>query len=143
MIAPDARNHGDSPHSDDFSYQHMVEDSRALLEDLGVDKVTVLGHGMGGRAAMLLALTYPKLVDKLIVVEASPTTTASNAINRNILEAMRAVPLRSDIPLPKARKIAEIHFSKIIHSRIVRRYLLANLIQLNGKYINQQFRLTW
>lgn len=54
----DARNHGDSPHSDVHSYEHMVADLVALYEKLGIDKASVIGHSMGGRAMMLLALKY-------------------------------------------------------------------------------------
>lgn len=54
----DARNHGDSPHSNEMSYTHLVEDLRALMGDLNIKQATFIGHSMGGRAAMLMALRY-------------------------------------------------------------------------------------
>lgn len=56
IIAIDSRNHGDSPHSSEHTYKHMVEDIVILLKKLGIPKVSVLGHSMGGRTAMLLSL---------------------------------------------------------------------------------------
>jgi len=56
VVAVDARNHGDSPHDDHLSYNHLAEDVRALLTDLKIDQSVLLGHSMGGRAMMLAAL---------------------------------------------------------------------------------------
>lgn len=56
IIAVDARNHGDSPHCPEHTYRHMVEDIVALLNKLSIPKISVLGHSMGGRTAMLLSL---------------------------------------------------------------------------------------
>lgn len=58
VISIDARNHGDSPHTVQHTYQHLVEDLRALLERLGLKKAALLGHSMGGRTMMLFALQY-------------------------------------------------------------------------------------
>lgn len=58
IIAIDARNHGDSPHSQNHTYAHMAADIKALLEHLHLDKVALMGHSMGGRAVMLFALKY-------------------------------------------------------------------------------------
>lgn len=58
IIAVDARNHGDSPHTETHTYDHLAEDIRALVEQLNIKKVSLLGHSMGGRAVMLFALKY-------------------------------------------------------------------------------------
>lgn len=63
VIAVDARNHGDSPHTRMHTYQHMVEDLRELYHQLRIDKAALLGHSMGGRAVMLLALKYVSWVE--------------------------------------------------------------------------------
>lgn len=52
----DARNHGNSPHSPDMSYEIMSQDLQDLLPQLGLVPCVVVGHSMGGRTAMLLAL---------------------------------------------------------------------------------------
>lgn len=56
VIAIDARNHGDSPHSEEHTYRHMAEDVIALMKKLNIPKSSVLGHSMGGRTAMIMAL---------------------------------------------------------------------------------------
>lgn len=58
IIAVDARNHGDSPHTTQHTYDHLVEDLKKLLERLKISKASFLGHSMGGRAMMLFALKY-------------------------------------------------------------------------------------
>lgn len=54
----DARNHGDSPHTTELTYNHLVEDLRALMIDLAIERATLIGHSMGGRAMMLMAHRY-------------------------------------------------------------------------------------
>lgn len=58
VVAMDARNHGDSPHSPQHTYHHLAEDIKLLMRTLKFDKTVLLGHSMGGRAAMLFALKY-------------------------------------------------------------------------------------
>ncbi len=73
MVTFDARNHGRSLHASPMSYQAMADDLAGLLSsDLGADRASLLGHSMGGRAAMLLALQRPEVVEKLFVVDISP-----------------------------------------------------------------------
>ncbi|TXF89906.1 alpha/beta fold hydrolase [Neolewinella aurantiaca] len=68
----DLRNHGRSFHSDEMSYELMAEDIAALLEEQGIDQCYLMGHSMGGKVAMQTALSYPDLVEKLIVVDITP-----------------------------------------------------------------------
>uniref|UniRef100_A0A8C9E8X5 sn-1-specific diacylglycerol lipase ABHD11 n=1 Tax=Phocoena sinus TaxID=42100 RepID=A0A8C9E8X5_PHOSS len=56
VLTVDARNHGDSPHSPDMSYEAMSQDLQDLLPQLGLVPCVLIGHSMGGRTAMLLAL---------------------------------------------------------------------------------------
>lgn len=56
VLTVDARNHGDSPHSPDASYEAMSQDLQGLLPQLGLVPCVVVGHSMGGKTAMLLAL---------------------------------------------------------------------------------------
>lgn len=58
VIAVDARNHGDSPHTKFHSYNHLAEDVKALMSHLRIKRVALLGHSMGGRTLMLFALKY-------------------------------------------------------------------------------------
>ncbi|XP_069341766.1 sn-1-specific diacylglycerol lipase ABHD11 isoform X5 [Eulemur rufifrons] len=56
VLTVDARNHGDSPHSPDMSYEAMSQDLQGLLPQLGLVPCVLVGHSMGGKTAMLLAL---------------------------------------------------------------------------------------
>ncbi len=68
----DQRNHGRSPHSDDFSYDFMVEDLKAYCDEHGFKQVCLLGHSMGGKTAMHFAVKYPELVKAMVVVDIAP-----------------------------------------------------------------------
>lgn len=63
VIAIDARNHGDSPRAEDMTYKHLVEDVLVLLKKLNITKTAILGHSMGGRTAMVLALQKVQISD--------------------------------------------------------------------------------
>jgi len=69
---PDARNHGKSAHSEDFTYELMVDDLKTYFEDHNLNQIILIGHSMGGKTAMQFASKYPDKVNKLIVVDISP-----------------------------------------------------------------------
>ncbi|MCS5563640.1 MAG: alpha/beta fold hydrolase, partial [Oleiphilaceae bacterium] len=70
--ALDERNHGSSPHTDDMDYPAMAEDVIAYLDAQGIEKASLLGHSMGGKVAMQVALKHPERVRSLIVADISP-----------------------------------------------------------------------
>ncbi|WP_020568545.1 alpha/beta fold hydrolase [Neolewinella persica] len=72
VVLLDLRNHGRSFHADEMNYGVMAEDVAVTLEDMGIDECVLLGHSMGGKVAMQTAITYPDLVQKLIVVDIVP-----------------------------------------------------------------------
>jgi len=67
----DQRNHGHSPHADSFDYALMAEDFHELIQDLGLPKINIIGHSMGGKTAIQFASQYPELIDKMIVADIS------------------------------------------------------------------------
>ena len=69
VIVPDLRNHGRSPHHPGMSYPEMAGDVLALLDTRQLDRAVILGHSMGGKLAMCLALRHPERVSRLIVAE--------------------------------------------------------------------------
>jgi len=76
IVIPDARNHGNSFTSASMSIKQMSDDLKSLLQQLNISRTTLLGHGgMGGRVAMMTALTAPDIIDRLIVVSATPINT--------------------------------------------------------------------
>lgn len=72
VYALDLRNHGQSFHHQNIDYELMVEDVRRLLHHLDIDRCRVIGHSMGGKTAMLLALQHPAMVSKLVVADIAP-----------------------------------------------------------------------
>jgi esterase len=89
VLAVDQRNHGRSPHSDVFDYEVLAEDILRFMDTHEVDDAHVLGHSMGGKVAMHLAIRYPERVSKLIVVDIAPR--AYNELHTDILDALRDV----------------------------------------------------
>lgn len=87
VIAPDMRNHGDSPWFDTQSYFDMAEDLAELLDGPSY----VIGHSMGGKAAMVMALKYPHLIKGLIVADIAPV--AYQHTQSQHIDALRAIDL--------------------------------------------------
>ncbi len=90
VIAVDLRNHGGSPHDADHSYSAMATDLAQVIEAQGTS-MDVLGHSMGGKAAMHLALTQPDLVNRLIVADIAPVAYAHDQTQH--VRAMQALDL--------------------------------------------------
>jgi esterase len=72
VVAVDMRNHGDSPRFATHSYPEMAADLAEVIETLGPQPVDLLGHSMGGKASMHLALTRPDLIRRLVVADIAP-----------------------------------------------------------------------
>ncbi|MGH2569093.1 MAG: alpha/beta fold hydrolase [Bacteroidota bacterium] len=117
----DARNHGRSPHSDEMSYAAMAEDVREFLNQQNLPSVHVLGHSMGGKAAMQFALTSPELVDKLVVVDIAPR--AYGRQHDYIFDAATALDLKA----VTSRKEVNDTLSLRIHSEATRQFVMKNL----------------
>ncbi|MCP4206145.1 MAG: alpha/beta fold hydrolase [Shimia sp.] len=90
ILCVDQRNHGLSPWYDSHSYEDMAADLAEVIQAQG-KPMDVLGHSMGGKASMVLALTRPELVNRLIIADIAPVAYSHDQ-NQNIA-AMRAVDL--------------------------------------------------
>lgn len=90
VITVDMRNHGHSDWSDDHSYPAMADDLAQVIDHIGAP-MDVVGHSMGGKAAMMLALTRPDVLRSLIVADIAPVSYSHSQIQ--YIEAMRAVDL--------------------------------------------------
>lgn len=90
VIAVDQRNHGDSGWTDSHSYPDMAADLAEVIETHG-GQMDVLGHSMGGKAAMVLALTRPDLVNRLLVADIAPVVYGHSQLR--YIRAMQAVDL--------------------------------------------------
>lgn len=108
VLVPDMRNHGDSPWLDGQSYPAMAADLAELAALHG--PMDVLGHSMGGKAAMLLALTRPELVNRLIVADIAPVAYHHSHLPH--IAAMRGLDIaaltsRSDADRVLAPQVAD------------------------------------
>jgi len=90
VIAVDMRNHGESPWADDHGYADLAADLAQVIEEAG-GRADVLGHSMGGKAAMILALSRPETVRKLVVADIAPVAYAHS--QTPLITAMRSLPL--------------------------------------------------
>ncbi len=90
VLAVDMRNHGDSPWTAAHDYPEMAADLADVIATHG-GPVDVLGHSMGGKAAMWLALTRPDLVARLVVADIAPVAYGHS--QNHLIEAMQALPL--------------------------------------------------
>lgn len=104
----DLRNHGKSPHDDQLDYHVMAEDVKTYIEDFAIQNPIIVGHSMGGKVAMNLALNDPALVDKLVVVDISPK--AYPAGHHKIFEVLLGLQL--DL-YEKRKEVYDVIFDKL------------------------------
>jgi esterase len=124
VVALDMRNHGDSPHAPDMRYLTQAEDVRDTLHALEIDKAAIIGHSMGGKAAMAMALRWPDSVARLLVADIAPVSYQHG--NKAIAEAMASIPMASSLTRQNLR------FGSSPHWRIGLAEIAAALPDLEG-----------
>ena len=122
VFAFDLRNHGTSPHTDTMSYPEMAEDVRETIESLGVGPVALVGHSMGGKTAMLTALQFPQVVERLAVVDAAPVAYPPAFVE--YAQAMR----NADLSSVQRRADVDAQLVAAVPNPGTRAFLLQNLI---------------
>ncbi|UYZ58696.1 alpha/beta fold hydrolase [Hymenobacter latericus] len=124
VIAVDLRNHGRSPHAPEHSYELMAQDVLELFDHLGLDgsQLTLLGHSMGGKVAMRLALSHPERLARLVVLDIAPRFSDMRHQD-DILAGLHAV----DLGKLENRQQADEALSQHIRWPDVRQFLLKNL----------------
>jgi pimeloyl-ACP methyl ester carboxylesterase len=131
----DQRNHGRSFHNQDFNYQLLAEDLYNYIEHYQLESVYLIGHSMGGKTAMLFAVTYPDLVDKLIIVDISPK--AYEPHHNAILAGLNSV----DFSVQNSRKLVDKQLSTYIPEIGVRQFLLKNVYWREKGILDYRFNL--
>lgn len=131
----DARNHGHSPHSDEFSYKAMAEDILEMMDCKALETAIIIGHSMGGKTAMKFAQLFPERIEKLVVVDMAPGP--SPVQHENIFKALQTVN-PGDM---KSRKEVETALSAYIPEIHILQFLLKNLYWKETDLLSWRFNL--
>lgn len=121
VVILDLRNHGKSPHGADMSWEALAGDVVETLNSLGHNVVDLLGHSLGGKVALRVAVSNPSLVRRLVVVDIVPKVYPP--YHSRDFEAMLALPV-GDLP---TRKAADERLAETIPDWAHRQFLLTNL----------------
>ncbi|NOU49193.1 alpha/beta fold hydrolase [Pseudoalteromonas sp. JBTF-M23] len=128
----DLRNHGHSFHDDAMDYPTMANDILALMDHLGITDTHLVGHSMGGKVAMQVAMLAEQRVNRLVVLDISPV--AYHARHEAIIHGLNAV---SKSPQLNSRSEADKLMAQDIDEPGVRQFLLKSLTK------NSESRFTW
>ena len=131
----DLRNHGKSFHSDEFNYTVMSKDILEYCKHYNLTNVSIIGHSMGGKAAMLFATTYPEMVEKLIVADIGPKYYAPH--HQDILAGLNAVDFSTK---PDRAEVEEILYP-FIPDFGTRQFLMKNLYWIELGQLAFRFNL--
>jgi pimeloyl-ACP methyl ester carboxylesterase len=131
VILVDQRNHGHSPWSEDFTYEHLADDLEHLVSHLGMDKFTLIGHSMGGKTAMYYAQKFPNRLEKMVVVDIGIKQYPMH--HNEIIKGIKSL----DLSQIASRSEAENAMIPFVDSYGVRQFLLKNL------YWIEKGKLAW
>ncbi len=131
----DQRNHGRSPHSEEFTYEAMAADLSEFIKDHSLENPVLIGHSMGGKTVMQYAMAYPGTYDKLVIVDIG--IKAYPPHHASLIEGMNALPL-AEI---ESRQQADELFSAHEPIKAVRQFLLKNLYRTEEDTFEWRFNL--
>jgi esterase len=123
LILPDLRNHGRSPHGTRMDYPLMAADLLLLMERLELESASLIGHSMGGKCAMWLALSQPERVERLVVADIAPVAYTNRF--EQLFQGLREVQLEQ----LQDRGAADRSLAQRVSAQPVRQYLLQNLVK--------------
>ena len=124
----DLRNHGSSPHASEMDYTSMAADVLELMNDLDLAQAVVIGHSMGGKTAMKLALESPERVSKLLVVDIAPAPSTNNHVD--VIDALVGL----DFEDVSRRADVDGMLKHAIPDAALRAFLLQNLELRDGQF---------
>jgi len=132
----DLRNHGQSPHDNAFDYESMVHDLEEFFDDQKLTNATLLGHSMGGKAAMNFALAHPDKIERLIIVDIAPR--GYNLEHYTIADGLVAIPVDSIT----SRTEADEKLAAYVPESDTRQFLLKNLQRKSEGGFNWKINLS-
>ena len=127
VVAVDMRNHGASPWHDDHGYPDLADDLQEVIGDID-GPVDLLGHSMGGKAAMVLAVSHPPSLRRLIVADIAPVGYGHTQLH--LIEAMGDL----DPQTVSSRAEADAALSRAIEEPGIRAFLLQSLDMKAAKW---------
>ena len=131
----DQRNHGRSPHADEFSYLHLSNDLHQYIVDNQLIDVIIIGHSLGGKTAMQFAVSYPEFLSMLIIVDISPRFYPIH--HDKIIEGLKML----DFSILKSRSQADAVLSEYIEEGDVRQFLLKSMYWKEKGQLDFRFNL--
>jgi esterase len=117
----DLRNHGLSPHSEDWSYNLMAQDIKEFLDEHKLENPVLMGHSMGGKVVMFFEKMFPNTASKVIIADISAKEYPPH--HADVLDALHAV----NFSVIKTRKEAEAEMNKYINDFGTKQFLLKNI----------------
>jgi pimeloyl-ACP methyl ester carboxylesterase len=129
VFALDLRNHGRSPWAETMSFDDMAGDVAAFVDCHELSPAAIIGHSLGGKVAMRLALMRPELVRRLVVVDVAPV--AYTHTFAPFVEAMQEV----DLAALERRADADLALERAIGDPAIRNFLLQNLIKTDAGFV--------
>ena len=133
--ALDLRNHGRSFHSDDFTYEAMVQDVLEYCQENNLDKVSIIGHSMGGKVAMFFASKYPEMIDKLIIADIGPKYYRPH--HQDIMAGLNAVDFSKKPERSEVEELLKPHISDFG----TRQFLMKSLYWVEPGQLGFRFNL--
>ncbi len=127
VLALDLRNHGASPWTPGMDYPDMAQDVARFVASRELGPVEVIGHSMGGKVAMCLALAEPALVRRPIVVDIAPVAYG-RAFAAPYAEAMLAI----DLARHDTRRAVDRELARSLPDPVLRGFLMTNLVRADG-----------
>jgi len=128
VVCVDLRNHGASPWADSMAYAEMAADVLAVIERERLREPTVMGHSMGGKTAMALALLYPQVASRLILVDIAPVAYADRL--SPFAEAMRGI----DMLAAGSRSEIQQRLASALPDASAVPFLMQNLVSRNSHF---------
>lgn len=129
VISVDLRNHGQSFHSAEMNYSVMADDVEELIRHLGLQSVRVIGHSMGGKVALRLAIDHRDLVDRMVIADIAPVSYQHD--HNETLDALLSV----DLNQLSSRTDADEQLQSQIVEAPLRAFLLQNLKREDNRWL--------
>jgi len=124
----DLRNHGESDHSESMSYQDMADDVFQFISEQDLGDISIVGHSMGGKVAMQMALRHPERIKSLVVIDIAPVQYQHGF--DDLINSLDALPLDRI----SSRQEADDYLKTSVQPESLRQFLLQNLYKVESGF---------